>query len=531
MKPIRVVLADDEPVILRGLRKLIPWEELGLAIVGEAYDGSELRTLIGRESPDLVISDISMPGYTGIDIIKEIHASRRPVKVVFISAYQEFSYAQDAVKYGAVDYLVKPVDKHQLEQVVAKAVSLIREESEEERNKEKLVHFERKKRTDTIEELLDRLTDGNRSAEDDLAELGVVLKRRYATIFLAELDRVPDEENRWQERERKLLDFAVSNVMNEAVARSGSGIVFRKGDYYAVLLQHDLPGEPLELAADLHDKVSTFLKLSLSVGIGRPVGRIGETDRSFRDASEALKTKYFVGLNRIISYQPAAPDPEARFRLAELQTQLAKELTTMALPEGDPNRTVRELLNTVKSLAGGSKNAAVSTVYSTIVLLEQELKNLGIPMEPADTEDRPLLESLSAYRSFDELVEGVIRLIEQIRGHIAEKTGNKELMQLVQVKNYIDEHYAENITLESVSALVYMNPYYFSSFFKKHTGENFKQYVTEVRMKNALKLLMQTDLMVYEIADRVGYNNARHFSDMFKKRFGKLPQEYKQSAK
>lgn len=106
---------------------------------------------------------------------------------------------------------------------------------------------------------------------------------------------------------------------------------------------------------------------------------------------------------------------------------------------------------------------------------------------------------------------------------------NKELMQLVQVKSYIEEHYAQSITLESMAAIVYMNSYYFSSFFKKHTGENFKQYLTEVRIKHGLRLLMQSDLMVYEIADRVGYNNARQFSDMFKKRFGKLPLEYKQS--
>ncbi|MNH35623.1 HTH-type transcriptional regulator YesS [compost metagenome] len=94
----------------------------------------------------------------------------------------------------------------------------------------------------------------------------------------------------------------------------------------------------------------------------------------------------------------------------------------------------------------------------------------------------------------------------------------------------MEEHYAENITLESMAALIYMNPYYFSSFFKKHTRKNFKQYLTEERMKHALRLLLESELMIYEIAERVGYNNARHFSDMFKKVYGKLPQEYRQSG-
>ncbi|QYR19469.1 response regulator [Paenibacillus sp. sptzw28] len=529
MRTIKVLLADDEPVILRGLKKLIPWEELGLEIVGEAYDGVELRQLLEKCSPDLIISDICMPGCSGIDVIKDINASRRPVKVVFISAYQEFSYAQDAVKYGAVDYLVKPVDKLQLEQVILKTVALIREESEEERNKEMLVHFESKKRTETIGELLDRLTDGNRSAAESLTQLGIVTGQRLVTVCLAELDGISGNAQRWQERERKLIDFAVSNIIAEAVVKAGSGLMFRKGDLFGILIQHDDEEEPTKLAEDLHNKINTFLKLEISIGIGRPVNHISEAHETYRDASDILKTKYFLGLNRVIPHQWMAPDPEARLRLARLQTELARRLTQA--PAEDYHETVRELLTAIKTLSCGCKNSAVASVYSTVIMLEQELKSVGIPMESADSEGHPLLEKLSAYRSFGELEEGMEKLVNDIRAHIAEKTGNKELMQLVQVKNYIEEHYAENITLESISALAYMNPYYFSSFFKKHNGENFKAYVTEVRMKHALRLLMQTDLMVYEIAEKVGYNNARHFSDMFKKRYGKLPQEYKQAAK
>ena len=124
MKEIRVLLADDESVILRGLKKLISWENLWLSIVGEASDGLELKQQIAEQDPDLIVTDISMPGCTGIDIIRETHEAGRSVKVIFISAYQEFTYAQQALQYGALDYLVKPVNKSQLEQVVTKAVSL-----------------------------------------------------------------------------------------------------------------------------------------------------------------------------------------------------------------------------------------------------------------------------------------------------------------------------------------------------------------------------------------------------------------------
>lgn len=129
---------------------------------GEARDGIELKALIDSCAPDLIISDISMPGYSGIDIIRGIHESGRSIKVVFISAYQEFAYARQALQYGAPDYLLKPVNTGQLEQAAVKAAALIRQESEEERNKEMLKSYERKNVTGTIEELLEQLTDGNK---------------------------------------------------------------------------------------------------------------------------------------------------------------------------------------------------------------------------------------------------------------------------------------------------------------------------------------------------------------------------------
>ncbi|MBW7453537.1 AraC family transcriptional regulator, partial [Paenibacillus sepulcri] len=117
--------------------------------------------------------------------------------------------------------------------------------------------------------------------------------------------------------------------------------------------------------------------------------------------------------------------------------------------------------------------------------------------------------------------------LERLQGTHSGKSVGKEAAQLKQVREYIASHYAEEINLERMAALVYMNASYFSSFFKKHTGQNFKQYVTEIRMQHALRMLLQTDSMVYEVAERVGYNNARQFSDMFKKHYGKLPNEYR----
>ncbi|WP_334073913.1 response regulator [Paenibacillus sp. A14] len=528
---IRVLLADDEPVILRGLKKLIPWEEMGFAIVGEANDGNELRQLIREARPDLIISDINMPGGSGIDIVRELYEQARQIKVVFISAYQEFAFARQAIQYGALDYLVKPVSKKHLEDVVSKAASLIREESEGERAKEMLDHYERKNRTVTIEELLDSLMDGDKRAAGELIRMGAIALSRYTGVCVLEPDEEMGGDSRWEERERKLVQFALNNIIKETLESRGNGLMFHKDGRFGILIPYEQPGEPLKLAEDLHSKVNAFLKLKVSLGIGVPVSGIEAADESYRSALEALKTRYFTGVNRIVEAGKEDAPPAGEMRsISEPQAGIFKAVTSQN--EEMLTEMTDLLLAIVKHLAGGSKQLAITNVYNTILLLEQEMASIGVPIGSfqGGHGQNSLLESLSGHATFAGVAEELSAVVRQAFERFARKLSNKEVAQLRQVKAHMAEHYAENITLESMAAIIYMNPYYFSSFFKKHTGKNFKQYLTEERMKHALRLLLDTDLMIYEIAECVGYNNARHFSDMFKKMYGKLPQEYRQSA-
>ena len=124
----RMILIDDEAVILRGLKQLVDWEQLNIEIVGEATDGIEGLNIIQQLNPDIVISDIAMPNLNGIELLKTVHNEKIGTKVIFLSGYQEFSYAKEAVKYGAEDYLLKPIGAKELEQVVEQVIIKIKEE-------------------------------------------------------------------------------------------------------------------------------------------------------------------------------------------------------------------------------------------------------------------------------------------------------------------------------------------------------------------------------------------------------------------
>lgn len=527
---ITVVLADDEPIILKGLGKLIPWEEYGMEIVGYAYDGKELLETIEALKPDIVISDISMPHYSGIDIIKEIKRRELPIKTVFISAYQEFSYARDAVAYGAVDYLVKPVKKSELEAVIAKTLSLIREENEEDRRRRKLDQLERKSRDGEVDVWLEQLAEGALSEHSEgYAYLRNQLAGPQYAAGIVGIDPTGNDNERWPAATQKLVEFAVRNIVQESVEAVGAGYSFVRAGKHVFVLSCEEPGVPMELASAIRDNILNFLKLKVSVGVGDPVRVLSQVRVSREQAEQALEMTYFTGLNRALGYRVREQRKDSENEWFTLQSEIVKGLTEGAWDHA--LSTMKALLQVIKAATIGNRQLAVSTCFSSILYIVQEVKKSDVPMSDLGFDIQHLQSRLRQYETYEAMCGGIVDMLQELYDRIGDKPAGKEQTLIARIVRYIEAHYTEDVSLESVAAIAFMNPYYFSSFFKKHTKRNFKQYVTDLRMEQAVQLLKTTDLMVYEIAEKVGYNNARHFSDMFKKHTGKLPQEFKQSLR
>ncbi|SDD06824.1 two-component system, response regulator YesN [Paenibacillus sp. UNCCL117] len=528
---LKAILADDEPVIIRGLKKLIPWDELGIRIAGEAWTGKGLLELIEKEQPELVITDISMPDGSGIDVIKEIARKGLETKIIFISAYQEFSYAKDALAFGAVDYLVKPVEKGLLLAAVQKAVSLLQEKTNEQTSLGKLAAYEQKDRKTQLEELFDRLTEGDirlGDAQRQLELLGITFPQALFTAITIELEPLEAGHGSWGEHEKRLVLFAVANLTDELSRKHGEGLVLRKGEHLCVIVNHREDSDMLALGEEMADKVLYFLKTRITVGVGRAAHSLQELKLSYGSSLDALRLSYFMGRGQAIAWshgearrlqlqETAAASGLAEIRQLILQALLGKDESVLSA-------TLDKAGAAMEAQAAGSKEAAVTAGYTLLTELAEGLREVGIEYAGLGQDQLPRMHG---FPQFGELLQYVRQEIAGMLRQLQAAGTGKDAQQMSMVKEFIEQHYQENITLESMAAMVFMNPYYFSSFFKKHTQQNFKQYVTEVRMKQAVKLLLQSDLMVYEIAERVGYNNARQFSDMFKKRFGKLPQEYK----
>ncbi|OCT12155.1 AraC family transcriptional regulator [Paenibacillus pectinilyticus] len=530
---LNAILADDEPIIIKGLKKLIPWEELGIAIVGEAMTGRSLMEQIEDKLPDLVITDISMPDGSGIDVIKEVQRRQLHTKIIFISAYQEFSYAKDALAFGAVDYLVKPIEKSLLLEAVGKAMTQLREANEDQSSKGKLAVYEQKDRKTQLEELFDRLTQGDIRWEEagrKLEALNTQFVGPCFSVLYVELAHVQLQDGRWGEHEKRLLGFAVSNLVDELIQFYGSGLVIRKGENLCVIVNHFRIEDDLErLASEMRDKILYYLKIHVTICIGRPALNLQDIRKSYISAIETMNYSYFENDGTILSWSQNEQHGGSEQLLADAKQAVIKAVITKE------KQQLQELLGSffehAAINANGRKETAVLLVYAMLTDLMEEMSVVGIDLQVSPEQRKDWQQRMHQFYRYSDLTDFISDRMLDILEQVSTAGGSREAQQMRIIKEYIEEHYSENITLESMASQVFMNPYYFSSFFKKHTHENFKQYVTNIRMKNAVRLLLQTDLLVYEIAEQVGYHNPRQFSDMFKKSYGKLPQEYKSQIK
>lgn len=527
---ITVLFADDEPLIVKGLSKLLPWSELGIEIIGYAYDGKELLELMQLHSPDIVISDISMPHYSGIDIIKEAKLRELPSKIIFISAYQEFSYARDAIAYGAVEYLVKPIKKSDLESAVAKTLSLIHEENEEDLRRNKLDHLERINRDSEVELWLEQLTEGLLAeSSEGYIYLHQELKGPKHAVGIVSLDPMEHDNGRWPAQTLKLVEFAVHNIIQESIRTHGKGYTCIKSNHFIFAISYEEDKTLLLLGNAIKNNILQFLKLKVSVGVGEPVQRLAELKKSKKQAEEALGLTYFSGLNQVLRYERLEQRKNSEHEWFALQSEIVKALTENELDIA--LEKMKALLQIIKQATIGNRQLAVATCFSSVLYIVQEVKKSDVPMSELGFDIQHLQHRLGQYETYEKMCDEVYNMLQELSNRIGDNPINKEQKLIERVIQYIESHYMDDISLETVAAIAFMNPYYFSSFFKKQMKQNFKQYVTDLRMNQAISLLKHSDMMVYEIAEKVGYKNARHFSDMFKKHTGKLPQEFKNSLR
>lgn len=522
----RVILVDDEPIILRSLKVAVPWSELGLEIAGEARNGEEALKLVRELSPHMIISDIRMPGLDGISLMKEVMAENPKRLFIFISGYGEFEYARDALREGAFDYLLKPIDHDELIEMIKRAKKTMEKQSEND----KLLHSVQVLSMLARERMFAEFIEGNHS-ENHLRHMQWLehskLEESYFVAVL-QLDHYMRLYGSWSMEERRLWLFAIRNILSEWSLSQGALTVFpfHSGEW-VILFPEGMDARKEQLGNDLIHQIKMNTKLSCSVGFSPTAIGIEQLSEAYHAAAKALYQRFYSDQEGVFVGQAsdetgAASEPKYPKHLEARMLECIRTLDEARL---------LSLLDETKvyiETQAFTKETAERMIVELTVVLYREFEHMKLPPEWSL---EGLLQELHTLGTLHEMI-GLLKYSLEKWIRDSKESESKENMHTVIAKTqeYISNNYHKDLSIEEVSEIADLSISHFCMLFKQVTGYTFLEYLTKCRIEKAKYILKNSQVKVYQIAPLVGYQDPRYFTQVFKKVTGMTPSEYREES-
>lgn len=533
---LKVAIADDEPMICVVIQKCIHWEELGLEQVGVASDGYELLELVHKESPDIVITDINMPGLNGLELIEACRKEKSRARFVIITGYKQFDYVHKALKNNVDDYLLKPVKEDELNATLRTLRNNILAEQADGKETIRSLQEDLYKNQEQLKEMfLSRLLSDGKNVFADRE----LLKDKYGLEFT--------EDGRYRALIAKVdisgsedLEEGFSSVRNKLV--SAAKLVFEEAS--RELFIYESPGKMLvgvyyaptdspaflDRCHRLYEKCRTTVELfgglNFTLCASSEHSRAEELVDAFDEAETTMYYRLREGINRLLVFDS----------LKMHSDQISDEGRIAKISEIQHAMDVLDADSFSEAVEGMFFDIGVIYNPRELVQLCEDIGGRWIrtlrKMNPDRQSDFDTDQDLFKLRINNAVnrqdLKNVLlgQIVQEMNAESEEKKKQKK-KPVRQAIQYIEEHFRENLTLEIVADQVGLNPVYLSNIFKKEVGDNFTDYVQKCRIASAREKLRNTDETILQIAIEVGYSDSKYFSKTFKKYEGIKPTDYR----
>lgn len=531
---IKVLIADDELRICELIFRLIDWEALGMSVIAVAHDGRETIKIIKNEMPDIVITDIRMPGYNGVDVIRIGKEYNSDIQFIIISGYSQFDYAQNAIHYGVSDYLLKPVKAEELTKALLRIKSRIDKNNQMYSQVKKAWTLEQQNRRLYREQLIMEIAHGK--GFDVLTKDMNTLNEQYKyefipgffTIVIVKADGLNFEEKTESsflyEKIQQSLSFAFAPVMQEM-----QGTMLDNGTY---IFLFNYENEYAEIESQLHRLLNqmllqkdVFKKLHLTIGLGKRVNCLAEVGKSYETAYLVIKDRILAGTDRIIEGKEkiVVQDYKDYF----LHTVRELENVVENLDDKRISDIIQEwgtALSKDKEINGYQIEQSAKALVNSYLLSMQ--KN-NYTLDEDDNLLKDFMKSIENCISLGEIQELLSGTLEQSLSEYRHKRALSGSKPIRDAKEYIRNNLAGNLTIQEVSEYVGYSSAHFSVRFKQECGITFSDYVMESRIEKSKELLKNTRETIESIAAAVGYSDVKSFTKNFKKYTEVKPSQYR----
>lgn len=529
MAMIRVMIVDDEKIVIDSLKFIIEKNFDNIEIVAIARSGREAIEKIEYIVPDIIFMDIRMPGINGIEAIREIKKRHKSIIFIVLTAFDQFEFAKEAIKLGVFEYLLKPVSRIKVVEVIGKAIETIKSEREKRK-----VELELKEKLETVLPILEHgFIYSMILFEDNYKEL-----LNYKELFDIEENggyvmtvEFGEEENGTLEnkigysvRSQGFYPFFrdTVNILKKCIVGPvmlNRVVIFTPYDCDADEFTSRL--EAVSFAEKLFQKLSERLNCGLKIGLGRAYVGFESLSNSYEESLEALRSLTTIGVMHYMD-MPNGLNRSQGYPLHKEKYLIQK------VSAGDSLESIEALNYIFDWLIREYSDQTLkikNKLLEIIFLVYRIAWEIGMD---EDAKEGFFLEKMLSIKDMSELRVWCRKRVEYVAQQIRSNRENRAGTLTKKAKEYIDENYAKSITLEDVSREINVSPQYFSKLFKEETGKNFIDYLTGIRISAAKKLLSQGNLSIKEICYHIGYSDPNYFSRIFKKTVGVTPTEYKE---
>lgn len=526
---LKVLLVDDEPFIVQGLSVLIDWKREGFEVVATAADGKEALEYLKSHPVDLVIADIKMPVMTGLELLETIHEQEiSDAYFVILSGYSDFSYAQQAIRYKCMDYVLKPVEKEELLAILRKVMHLSENTKLDAQNQQKL---EKAYLTQNVMALL--------YGKADVINLEYVRKHmrisegvRYVDVEVCESadmeERDDGEQRLWQ---RKLYQACV-DYLKEDEGHCIFDVARDEKNYDVGFIFCDYMAEKEECTEEEYldcfsGKLEAVLQRHVRMFAGKKVMDISGLAKSYRSACVLSSLEAFREKKNICFYEDEVQVNQGGIVLCKQSL----DALIRAIEQNDKiqiRKSVEGLYEEMRCMgvAGDTVNLNINYLLFQLIHLATE------------QDDMVNQEEILHYISESSFEEGIMRGSKlhlarfscEYADYLAQLRKNVSRGVLAEIEREVRENYAENLTLRELSQKYYVNSAYLGQLFRKKYGQSFKDYLNNYRMEQAATQLLRTDDKIYQIAQSVGYKDLDYFINRFIAAKGCTPAKFRKQG-
>ncbi|SEQ02899.1 two-component system, response regulator YesN [Lachnospiraceae bacterium NE2001] len=525
---LKVMFVDDEPYIVEGLKVLIDWKSEGFEIVNVAENGQEALDFLRDNEVNLVIADIRMPVMTGIELLQAVKEQQiSDAYFVVLSGFNDFQYARDAMRLGCLDYLLKPIKKDELLKILRKINALNKE------NTELKAHHEEAETAYLEQHMVALIVGRYDDANLDYLKKNMRLSNgvRYVIIELPDTDELDTHEGSVMQYRREMNEAAKliigedSNhlIYDVSLNHSTNDTGFIYCDYMA----DDRGEDDVEFLTSLQNRLELSLKRKVRIISGKKVSDITQVSKSYSSACILKSQEVFHEARPVVTYErEMSINPGKATLFKKSLDNLVKAIEQS--DEAEIHKCVNAFYDDI-SKAGLGDSVSLNMNYLLFQLihvateLDDELDQEEILhriSESSFDEGIKRGSSIHMYKFACEYAQYLNQLRKNVSGGI-----------LKDVEKEIRENYSENLSLKKLSEKYFINCSYLGSLFTKKYGVSFKDYLTDYRINEAAKMLINTDDRIVDISAAVGYKNSDYFIRRFIEIKGMTPSQYRRQKK